>query len=176
MTVYLAYATTGKEFEVADKLAADGFDVWLARKIDFIRRGKRRRPDPVERPRLPNYLFLSLTDAEWHRLHQNVPKYLAGTMYALRRDDERELDRFRGASDTEYAKAQKAAQNQEAIAEYVRGQRIVDVTGTFGDACLTFRRMVERAQDLHPRIEAEMEMLGRVVKVELDPLDVRAAE
>lgn len=178
MSIYLAYATSGREFEVAEKLASLGFTVWCGRAITFRRKGKRRRPEAVEHPKLPNYLFLTLTPDEWHDLHRRDVKHLASTLYMLRRDDERALATFRHEVDTAHREGHRIARNNDLaeIAEYKRGQRLVDLTGTFGETVLTFRRMIERAHEMHPRIQADMEMMGRVVTVELDPLDVRAAE
>lgn len=178
MSTYLAYATTGKEFEVADKLASLGFTVWCGREITFLRKGKRRRPEAVEKPKLPNYLFLDLTPEEWHDLHRRDVKHLASTLYQLRRDDIKALATFRHEVDQAHAEGQRIARNNDLaeIAEYKRGQALVDLTGTFGDAVIRFRRMVERAHELHPRIQADIDMFGRTVSIELDPLDVRAAE
>jgi hypothetical protein len=180
MTTWLAYIQTGREFEVAAELEARGFPVWVARKITLERRGKRRRPDVIESPYLPNYAFLDLDDAAFHRLmHTNRPvKYLARTMTALRRDDEAALMAFRADIDRAYANAQKHVQNASRadLAEYRRGQAIRQISGPFADTLLRFRRLVEGAADLHPMIEAEMDLMGRAVRVKVDPLDVKAAE
>jgi hypothetical protein len=182
MSTYLAYATSGKEFEVADKLASLGFTVWCGRRIDFVRKGKRRRPEAVEKPKLPNYLFLTLTPDEWHRLqrlkNEGQIKHIAGTMYQLRRDDEDALTEFRAGVDGAHAEGQRIAKNNDIaeMAQYRAGQRLVDLTGTFADVCLTFRRMVERAHEAFPKVEADMEMFGRMTRVYLDPISVRAVE
>jgi DNA-binding PucR family transcriptional regulator len=180
--VYLAYATSGREFEAADRLTALGFTVWCGRRIDFIRKGKRRRPEAVEKPKLPNYLFLTLTPDEWHRLQylkdEGQVKHIAGTMYQLRRDDKEALTEFRAGVDDAHAEGQRIAKNNDIaeMAQYRTGQALVDLTGTFADVCLTFRRMVERAHEMHPKIEAEMELMGRMTRVYLDPISVKAAE
>jgi len=178
MTVYLAYATTGKEFAVTEKLEELGFSVWCGRCIEFKRRGKKRRPEPMETPKLPNYLFLSLSDADWHRLRQSEVKHLAQTLYPLSRGDTRALANFKLAVEGAYEEGQRIARNNDIaqIAEYKRGQALIDLSGKLGEVTLRFRKMVERAHELHPKIEAEMEMMGRWVKVELDPLDTKAAE
>ena len=88
---YLAYATTGKETEVENELQARGFKVWCGRKVEFVRKGKRRRAEAVESPKLPNYLFITMTADEWHRLHSRPLKHLAKTTYVLRRDDEEDF-------------------------------------------------------------------------------------
>lgn len=196
MSTYLAYATSGKEFEVADKLASLGFTVWCGRRIDFIRKGKRRRPEAVEKPKLPNYLFLTLTPDEWHDLRRREVKHLAQTMYQLTARDiagrppvkNKEgvlidpgwigLAAFKEQVDAAHAEGQRIAKNNDIaeMAQYRAGQRLVDLTGTFADVCLTFRRMVERAHETYPKVEADMEMFGRMTRVYLDPISVKAAE
>lgn len=184
MSTYLAYATTGKEFEVADRLKELGFDLWCGREITFVRKGKRRRPEAVERPKLPNYLWLTLEPEDWHDLHRRQVKHFAPTMYQLSARDLRGskdwigLNAFRVAVDAAYAEGQRIARNNDIaeMAQFERGQKLIDLTGTFGETVLRFRRMIERAHELHPKIEAEMEMMGRTVRVELDPLDMKAVE
>jgi transcriptional antiterminator NusG len=130
-------------------------------------------------PYLPNYAFLDLTDAQFHDLHHGQPvKYLARTMHALRRDDETALSAFRRDVDAAYAYAMRCVENatRAELAEYRRGQAIRPISGPFADTLLRFRRLVEGAADLHPMIEAEAELFGQVVRVKVDPLDVKAAE
>lgn len=170
--MYLAYATTGKEFEVETELKARGFDVWCGRKVDFLRRGKKRRAEAVITPKLPNYLFLSLSDKEWHDLHRKPVKYLAPTKHLLRRDDEEQLKTFRHIVDIDHQEGLKVAErnNVAEMAQFKEGQLLTDLRGRFAETALRFRRMVEAAGE--PFIEAETDMMGRVVTVRLDPLDV----
>jgi transcriptional antiterminator NusG len=179
MTTWLAYITTGRELEVGEALAARGIPCWIARKVTLKRQGKRRRPDVIVDPYLPNYAFLELTDAQFHDLHHGQPvKHLARTMHPLRRDDEEALAAFRTDIDRSYRAAMLAVENstRAELAEYRRGQIIRPISGPFADTLLRFRRIVESAADLHPMIEAETELFGQVVRVKVDPLDVKAAE
>lgn len=172
-TTYLAYAKAGKEFEVAQAIGDLGLAVYCARKIEFLRRGKNRRPEPVESAYLTNYLFAEIPAERF--LEVLAVKHLASTLTPLSGPDMRSLGEFRERADAEYDEAQRISQNQDAICEYRVGQALRMMDGRFSDKLLTFRSMVERAHDLHPRVVMDMEMMGRVVSVEADPLDVKAA-
>lgn len=173
IVTYLGYARGGKEFEVTADIEALGVAVYCARKIEFLRRGKERRPRPVEAPYLQNYLFIEIP-AELF-LDVLAIKYLASTLTPLSGADMRSLGRFRDEVDLEYAAAQRIGRNQDAISEYKTGQALRVLDGQFSDKMLTFRSMVDRAHDMHPKVIADMEMMGQNVTVELDPLNVRAA-
>lgn len=182
---YLLYARTGKEFEVADELAALGIDVWCGRAIEWKRLGKKRKPEPVERPALPNYLFAEMTPRQFYEA-QSV-KFLAGTMTPLteqevhgkpawvddvgRKHPARPgLYQFKADVDRAYERADKARRNSEVPrAEFKPGETVTIIGGPFADKIATFRRVVERAFDLHPRLRLDMDGLP----LEVDPLDVR---
>ncbi len=174
--IYLAYATTGKEFEVEQSLEDLGIDVWCGRKIEFLRRGKKRYAEPVESPYLPNYLFLSLSEDEWHQVMGSQVKHLAKTTYQLSGRDERHFDKFKNAVWDESLEAQAIIKRNDTAAmnQFKAGQKIKDLQGRFGEQLLKFRRIVEAAHELFPMIEAETEMMGQTVTVRLDPLDVVA--
>lgn len=174
MTTYLAYATSNKEFEVQQALEERGFTVWCGRKVDFLRRGKKRRAEAVISPKLPNYLFLTLTDDEWHEMRSKPVKYLAPTMYLLKQHDEEQLNHFKALVDYDHAEGMKIAERNDKaeMVQFTKGQDLVDLRGRFGEQALKFRRIVERAND-YPLVEVETEMMGRVVTVRLDPLDVK---
>jgi transcription antitermination factor NusG len=216
MSVYLAYATSGKEFEVADKLASLGFTVWCGRRIDCVRKGNSRWPQPVERPFFPNYLIIDMQPEHWLDLwllrEDGRLKHLAPTMHQLTQKEitggdpggkdpnRRGLIHVKEDVDKEYAKGVALAEKwrrlqemdearraeKEAIEErrkylaevskYREGQKLLDLTGTFGDGLLKFRRIVERANEAEPVIEADLEIFGRTTRVTLDPLRTRAAE
>lgn len=174
---YLAYARTGKEFEVEQELREMGIDLWCGRKIEFRRSGKRRFFDPKEEPALPNYLFLSLTAGEWHEVNNSGIKYLAKTMHTLSRRDEKGLKAFRVEVGDLYQRARRIVDSNDraAMCRFNPGDKIsLRAESVFSGQVLSFRRMVQRASDMHPMVEAEMESLGRLTKVLVDPLDVKA--
>ena len=65
--------------------------------------------------------------------------------------------------------------NAAEMVQFKKGQELVDLRGRFADQALYFRSIVERNNDF-PMIEAETEMMGRIVSVHLDPLDVKGAD
>lgn len=163
-----------REFFVDREIRALGLECWLPREIKFIRKGKQRRPEPIEQPFLPNYIFLDLP-AERFTEALGV-KYLQPTLKALTRADVKQLGIFRAAVDERYRQAQRAVNNRDAICEYKKGEPLMVLDGPFADTLLEFVRMVDRASDPHPKIVAETEIFGRKAELEFDPLDVRAAE
>jgi len=170
MTTYLCYARTGKEFEVESALRECVNDVWCGRVIEWKRVGKKRRPEPIEKPALPNYLFATMTDGQFHEA-QGI-KYLAATMAPLGRHAERGFHRFRHAVDAEYAEADRARRNSEVpSSEFRVGELLEIIGGPFSERIATFRQVVERAHELHPRLRLDVDG----VPVEIDPLDVRRA-
>ena len=173
---YVGYARGRKEMEVEDSLRDLGITAWCGKLMVWSRSGKKRRAEPRVIPKLPNYIFFDATPEQF--FEAKGVKHLAPTFTALADRDMRGFERFRARVDAEFAEAQRIAANanKAEISEYRRGQKLVDVSGRFGDTLMTFRRIVESAHELHPLIEAEMDFMGRAVTVRLDPLDVRAGE
>lgn len=184
-TTYVGYVRTGKsndpetgekefnEFLAERECRAMGIDAWVARKIEFRRTGKKRRPEPFEEPYMLNYIFLPLTPETYYRV--TTVKNLASTLHPVGRLYEKNLADFRRGVEVEYSARRSAAANREAIAEFQTGDRLESLDPRFLGQLMTFRRIVERAHDLHPKIQADMEMFGRTVMVELDPLNVKRA-
>lgn len=73
MTLYLLCTTaTGQEFAVAEGLAGMGIDATVPRKAEEQRDKKQRKDVLVELPVLSNYLFLAISEADWHRISAGV--------------------------------------------------------------------------------------------------------
>lgn len=174
MTTYLLYAKSGREFEVAEAIREKGLEAYCAAKMEFVRTGNNRRPEPRVVPYLPNYLFAEIPASEY--LGVMAIKYLASTATPLGKSDHKPLQRFLDAAASEYKAAERIKDNQAMISQYKAGQALRCLDGRFSDTMLTFRSMVERAHDMYPKVQAEMQMMGRTVLVEMDPLSVRAAE
>lgn len=175
MTIHmLGYARTGKELEVMDALTAAGIPYWRGITVDFVRKGKNRTAEPVERPSLPNYIWLQPSDPEQIAAMREV-KFLARTVKFLCDGSARAFAAFAREADARRAEADRIVGNRAAICEYKHGDRIEIRDGALAGQFATFRRMVETAADLHPRVEADMLMMGGVVPVRLDPLSVRRA-
>lgn len=173
--ICLYYATTGKEFQVAEALAERGIEAWCGKRIRFIRDDKRRLK-PVEIPALPNYLFLTMPPEDWNTLRDRPVKHLASTFYILGKADEAQLARFKAEIEADHKLASWKRDNASRadLTEYVRGQKVRVLKGHLAESVLTFRKLVQRAHDLYPKVQGEVEMFGRVVTVEVDPLDTEA--
>ncbi len=57
----------------------------------------------------------------------------------------------------------------------IPGQALEVLEGPFKERMLRFQRMVQAAHDMHPVIEADIEVFGQVARVKVDPLDVKGA-
>ncbi len=175
MNWYWAYSKTGFEFEVEESIKGIGVDCWVGRKMTFNRIGKRRRPEPVISPKLLNYVFINMPAEKFHLVQET--RHLYPTFSCLTDMDVRDLWRFRNRVDSEYEAALWISKNSDkALQEYAEGQMLVDLSGRFGEKCLEYRGMVERAHDVYPKIRASVKMMNREVIVELDPLQVKAAK
>lgn len=174
MAIYLCYARSGREFEVVDALADLGIEAYCAKRMRFIRKGKQRRPEPEITPYLHNYIFAEIAAQDY--LTAMSVKHLASTTYALSEADKRALQVFRREVDAEFEAQDAKRANREAVSEYDPGQEIRFIDGRFSDSVIKFREVVERAHDLHPKIRATIDMMGREATIEIDPLSVKAAE
>lgn len=175
MTIHmLGYARTGKEMEVMDALTAAGIPYWRGTRVDFVRKGKQRTPEPVESPALPNYVWLQPRDGAEECKLWDI-KFLARTHHRLLPGTVRSFEVFASAVDERRAEADRIIGNRKAICEYKHGEQVQIVGGALAGQLATFRRMVEGAADLHPRVEADMQIFGGSVSVRIDPLNVRKA-
>ncbi len=169
--IYLGYAKSGKEFEVVEDLEQLGIWTWCGRVINWRRTGKKRFPEPHEEPALPNYLFMDLTAEEFHKALG--VRFLASTLVALARIDMKGFNKFCHVTDKEFRKQDKLRQSQEVpVSEFNPGEELLIIGGPFADKLATFRRVIERAHEMHPKLEAEISG----IRVQLDPLDVKAAQ
>lgn len=165
---YLGYAKSGHEFEVQDELRDMGIHAWVGRVIEWKRTGKKRYPEPHEIPALPNYVFMALTPHDFHRAV--TVRFLASTLVGLGKLDRRGLTRFQSAVQAEYEAQDRLRRNAEVPRTvFNAGEQIEIIGGPFADKVATFRRVVERSGQFHPKLEAEMQG----IKLQLDPLDVR---
>ena len=186
-TEIMAYATTGREFEVMCELSFLGVDYWPGRKIEFERRGKSRIAEPFEYAALPNYLRIS---APWHLMSSIMDiRYLSRTIKFLGAGDLKEWGRFQAEADARYAHAKAIiaehgrladahASRQEIInliAQYKAGDGLEISGGAFAGMLATFGRMVVKPGTAHPMVEAQVQIFGRDTPISLDPLDVRRA-
>lgn len=173
------YPQTFKQFWVINQLASIGITAWCGRKIDFYRTGKNRYAEAHESPFLPNYLFIEMHETQF--ASAIGVKFLAPHFQIVPRKEvtgfngKPGLDVFKGAIEDQYIAAQRVdANSKAAIAEYAKGQEIAATTGPFSDMTIWFNRIVQGDTDRWPKIEGLVDMMGGKVRVQFDPLDVKA--
>ena len=198
----LAYAITGKEFVAMSDLSRFGIDHWRGVRIEFERRGKQRTAEAHEYPAIHNYIWLRPTHQQMQ--HLSRVRFLGSTFHFLGKHAIADLMRFQGEVEEKEAEARaiiaeqeramqlaqdkaKAAESKQAemaaqramikaaLAEYNAGDPIIIRDGVLAGEMATFRRLVQGANDVFPFIEAEMQMLGCVTKIRIDPLVVKRA-
>lgn len=172
----LGYAITGKEFVAMDDLARFGIDHWRGTRIQFERRGKQRTAEPHEYPALHNYIWLRPTVQQMRYLSQ--VRFLGGTFHWLSSAAVRQFGTLRDRVDAKYQEAKRIEGNRKAIADYAAfmpGDLLEIREGPLAGEIARFTALVQKAQDLFPVIRADMDLMGRVVSVKLDPLAVRKA-
>lgn len=161
---------THKQFWVQDELAELGIDAWCGRKIDFVRKGKKRFAEAIESPALPNYIFMTMTPGQF--LKAKDIKFLASTFLLVPRKEVGQVLTYQAGVERAYSAAQRVdANSQAAVAEYKRGQSLRVISGPFADMLVRFERMVKSPDVDWQRVEVEMDGVGG--KFQLDPLDVR---
>lgn len=179
---YLAYAKSGKEFEAADEIS-ELIECWCGKVMEFKSPGKKRKIKAVTKPKLPNYLFLNMPAETFWKV-QTCSKYLYPTFSLLTTSDLRGSKghigflEFRDRVDEEYRQAERIRMqtDPDKLEQYVKGQKLTEITGRFSDRLLVYHGMIQQAHDLYPKVQAYTEMFGRETLVSLDPLDVKAVQ
>jgi len=161
------------EFAVEDQLHALGIDAWTPRKITFVRRGKKRHPEPITDPYLPGYVFADIPAELFHRALEARGAF--ATTMSLSRADKDSIARFRRRVDEENAEAERiiARNDRAAMCQWTPGQALEILSGPFADKIVKFARLSLAGE---PHIEFEAELFGQVIKGKVDVLDVKAAQ
>lgn len=174
MSLYLLHAKAGREFEASEDLRALGLTVYCARKMEFVRTGNNRRPEPRVSAYLPNYIFAEIPAHKF--LDAVAVKHIASTAMPVASRNLEAVHNFLAVTEAEYTTAEKIKNNRDLVAHYRTGQALKCLDGPMQDVMLAFVSLVERSHDLHPKVRAEGEFMGQMTTFEFDPLDVRAAE
>jgi transcription antitermination factor NusG len=61
----------------------------------------------------------------------------------------------------------------QRVAEYKPGELLHIIAGPLAGQMATFIRMIERADETFPEIEASLTLMGREVKTRVDPIHAR---
>ena len=188
MTWYLGITTTRHiapepgaekergEFAVERQLRALGLEAFAPRKIEFKRQGKKRHAEPITSPYLPGYIFAEIPAAVFTKAIQ-CRGLSASLMAVSAQEVRRHVRPFLSKVQQENAEAQRIIDSRDraAMCQFEAGQALEVLAGPFADRVVEFTGMVQAAHDMHPMIEAQMEILGGLTRMKIDPLDVRAA-
>lgn len=168
---WIGYARSGKEFEVQQAIRDLGITCHVPRKVEGIRRGKKRWPEPMTTPFLPNYVFLDCTADDYYRL--TSVKFLAQTKRMVPETERRLVQRFIDATEADYARRMDAIEAGQRVEEYQPEEVLRIVGGSLGETLGRFKRLVETAHDQYPILEVEVEMFGRPTRTKVDPINAR---
>lgn len=171
MTLWAAYVRAGKEFEAVADLEELGIWAVVPRRVDMIRQGKRRRPDPVVKPYLDNYVFCDLTDQQWHAVKSS--KHIR-SLLGIGANNARQVMQFITRVEADYTARMAQIEAGQRVDEYEDGDVLQIIAGPFAGTLATFRRVAEGA-GLFPELIAEGELFGQAVTIRLDPLAARKA-
>lgn len=171
MTLWIAYARTGKEFDAQEEAEALGLETYLPRRVDMIRRGTDRRAKPVISPYLPNYMFVRMDADGWHWL--KCSKHVCDIMGIIPQQ-ERAVMAFIAKVDADYTARMAQIEAGERVDEYRDGDVLEIIKGPLAGQFARFRRIVE-GKGIFPEIEAEAELFGQSVRVTVDPIAARRA-
>lgn len=173
MTLWIAYATAGREFSAQEQCQALGYTCDVPRRVDLVRHAKRRTPDKVVRPFLPNYLFLHGGNDAFHAVKDI--KEIRGTAMGVGDSEARRVKAFIARVEADFAARMAQIEAGERVSEYQPGDMLTLMTGPFAGQLARFRRMVEGAHDAFPQIEAELaiSLMGRAVMATIDPINAK---
>lgn len=178
MGIWLGYAKTGKEADVARAIRRMGLRAEVPRNVVVKRRGKRRYAEPVVSPVFPNVVMIDCSDAEWYNLAK--VRFLARTLIPI---SQRAYDRdlrpcfaaIRHDALQRLHDIRTGNSRNHRLSEYRIGDELEIIGGVWAGHFAKFRRMVECADALFPMIEATMDiqLLGKDVTAVVDPIITR---
>lgn len=164
---WIGYAQARQEFTAQAKITAAGITCHVPRKVDMVRQGKRRWPDPITSPALLNYVFLTGTDQDWHSVQAlNV---LRPTMIQIGKRAWDSITRFCHITELDYAARMDQINAGQRVAQYKPGEVLRIIAGPLAGQLATFTCMVEGSGPF-PEIDASIEIMGRNTKTRLDPM------
>jgi len=177
----IAYARANREFDVRDDLRAEGYAATVPRKVITTSRGKDRKAKLEDVPLLPNYIFLDMTVDQYHRLISTGGqyKYLASTFQIIPKRLEANMTRWAAGIEREAQREVERYKRGEELSLYQNGEHLHVIHGPFAewlqDQHVTFVSMVQEAHDTFPRAKVAVDLFGRVVEMNVDPLHIKRA-
>lgn len=164
------------EFAVERQLRALGLQAFAPRKIEFKRQGKKRHAEPVTSAYLPGYIFAEIPAALYAQAIQ-CRGLNSSLMVVAPKEVEKHVQPFLSQVEEENSEAQRIIDSRDraAMCQFEPGAPLEVLAGPLVDRMVSFTSMVQAAHDMHPMIEARVQMFGHSVKVKIDPLDVKGA-
>lgn len=189
MTTWVAYVPAGMEFALVEDCEVLGVVAIAPRKVEAVRTGNKRWPEPRVTPYLPNYVFVRASAEEYYWMRDIkyvrdimgvpsawVPK-IAEFCDAIERDftaRAAEIDRAQAVMRDREASKEQRREALKAIQHYQPGDLLEVITGPFAGQLVRFGAMVERAASKTPEIEVALDGL-QWGTMRLDPLAVKRA-
>lgn len=163
------------DFAVEAQLREMGLKAHAPRKIEFKRQGKNRFAEAITAAYLPGYVFAQIPV---HRFCDALSvRGIGRSLMAVPGQEVRDhVLPFIAKAEAEEVEARRIADRgvHAEMCAFKAGEAIRAIAGPFADRVFDFGRMVRNAQGW-PEIEARTDLFGQVVKVRLDPLDVKRA-
>lgn len=187
MTLWIAYVPSGQEFSLVEDCEVLGITAISPRKVEAVRTGNNRYPEPRVMPYLGNYVFVTATADEWYWLRDikyvrsimGVPPKearkvhdfcaLVESNYAAKST---EIDRAAAIMKNRMASKEARREAIRVMQQYQPGDLLEVILGSFAGQIVAFGAMVERAASKLPEIEVAMAGMN-LGTVRLDPLAVR---
>ena len=187
MTTWVAYVPAGMEFALVEDCEVLGVEAVAPRKVEAVRTGNKRWPEPRVTPYLPNYVFVRASAEEWHWIKDI--RYVRDIMGVVPQDARKvrafietieaqytarmaEIDRATAVMKNREATKEQRREALKAIQHYQPGDLLEVITGPFAGQLVRFGAMVERAASKLPEIEVSLAGL-EWGSMRLDPLHVR---
>lgn len=189
MTLWVAYVPAGQEFALVEDCTVLGVEAIAPRKVEAVRTGNRRWPEPRVTPYLPNYVFCAASAEEWHWLHEIryvrdimgvVPQFapkVRAFVAAVESDFAArmaEIDRAAAVMKNREATKEQRRDALRSIQHYQPGDLLEVITGPFAGQLVRFGALVERAASKTPEIEVALDGL-QWGSMRMDPLAVKKA-
>jgi transcription antitermination factor NusG len=171
MTGYwIGYAQARQEFAAKSEISAAGITCHVPKKVEMVRQGNRRWPDPVTMPALQNYVFFCGSDQDWHKVRRlNV---LRATMIHIGQRAWQSIVDFTEKTEADYTARMNQIFAGQRVAQYKPDETLEIIAGPLAGQLATFRRMIESTGQW-PEIEASVNIMGADIKTRLDPLHAR---
>lgn len=185
--MWVAYVGRGHEFNVVEACEALGLWAVSPRKVEAVRTGNKRYPEPRVMPYLDGYAFIEASADEWHwlkdiRYLRSIMGVPPGEVRKVRSFCElveanfaaksAEIDRAASVMKNRMASKEARQEAIRVMQQYSPGDLLEVILGPFSGQVVAFGAMVERAASKLPEIEVSMGGMDWGT-VRLDPLHVR---